>query len=182
MRVYLPTLQVADLLPLPLILVCAGTTLLLASGHVGAVRDVRVGARKCTPGTVGARVCARYSVHSTNRTFVTDKSSSFSFLVDSGASVSVMPISSVRPHQRSAPLPKLALQEANGSIISVYGSCSFALDLGFGRLFCWVFLLADVQQAILGANFLSHFALLVNCTHHCLLDSTRRTVCTLRTA
>ena len=133
---------------------------------------------KRSPGVVGARVCVEYSVLQ-NRTFVIDQSSGASFLVDSGASVSVIPVSLVHPRSRSSPLPELALRAANDSVISVYGSRSVSLDLGFGCLFRWVFLLADVQQAILGADFLSHFALLVDCTRHRLLDSSRRTVCTL---
>ena len=133
---------------------------------------------KCLPGAVGTRVCVRYSVLQ-NRTFVIDQSSGVSFLVDSGASVSVIPVSLVHPRSRSPPLPELALRTANDSVISVYGLHSVSLDLGFGHLFHWVFLLANIQQAILGADFLSRFALLVDCTYHHLLDSSRHTMCTL---
>ena len=125
---------------------------------------------KRSSGAVGAHVCVGYSVLQ-NRTFLIDQSSGVSFLVDSDASVSVIPVSLVHPRSRSPPLPELALRAANDSVISVYGSRSVSLDLGFGRLFRWVFLLADVQQAILGADFLSHF-LACWSTAHAIVYST----------
>ena len=44
-----------------------------------------------------------------------------------------------------------------------------SLSLGLRRTFRWAFILADVRQPILGANFLRNFNLLLDITHHQLL-------------
>ena len=41
---------------------------------------------------------------------------------------------------------------------------------GLRRTFRWVFTIADVKQHILGADFLSHFGLIVNMQHDILSD------------
>ena len=64
------------------------------------------------------------------------------------------------------------LQAANGSSIAVYGTRSLSLNFGFGRIFQWTFHIASVRHPILGADFLSHYGLTVDCKHGRLLDST----------
>ena len=44
------------------------------------------------------------------------------------------------------------------------------LDLGLRRTFPWVFVIADTQSPILGADFLQHFGLLVDLRHSRLSD------------
>lgn len=63
------------------------------------------------------------------------------------------------------------LSAANGSPIATYGTKSLTLDLGLRRKFSWVFILADVKRAILGADFLHAFSLSVNVRTHCLVDN-----------
>ncbi|BHF62508.1 hypothetical protein SprV_0200549000 [Sparganum proliferum] len=51
----------------------------------------------------------------------------------------------------------------NSSPITTFGFRSLSLDIGLRRLFPWIFVVADVPTAILGADFLAAFDLLVDC-------------------
>ena len=51
---------------------------------------------------------------------------------------------------------------ANSAKIATYGTRSLTLNLGLRRSFPWLFTLADVNHAIIGADFLRHFNLLVD--------------------
>ena len=83
------------------------------------------------------------------------------FLVDTGAEVSVIPPSRT---ERRHPA-HLTLQAIN-----TFGTRSLTLDLGLRRTFRWVFVIANVQHPILGAEFLRHFSLLVDMRHQRLSD------------
>ena len=63
------------------------------------------------------------------------------------------------------------LLAVNGSAIATYGERSLTLDLGLRRTFRWVFIIANVQSAILGADFLRHYSLLVDMKHSRLVDA-----------
>ena len=102
--------------------------------------------------------------------FLTDRSSRLSFLVDTGAAVSVLPKSACRnykPYQSNRPL-----QAVNHSSIQTYGEKSVLLDLGLRRAFHLVFIVAAVSFPILGADFLHHFNLSVDLRHRRLIDTT----------
>ena len=101
--------------------------------------------------------------------YITDRSCGLRFLVDTGAEVSVLPPSRT---ERKHPQDNLTLQAVNSSPIATYGTRSLTLDLGLRRTFRWVFILANVEQPILGADFLRHFNLLVDMTHTRLVDAT----------
>ena len=90
------------------------------------------------------------------------------FLVDTGAEVSVIPPSPNDRHHKT----KLTLQAVNGSSIPTYGTQSLTLNIGLRRTFRWIFVIADIQNPILDADFLCHFALLVDVKHNRLLDTT----------
>ena len=64
-----------------------------------------------------------------------------------------------------------ALRAVNQSSIVTYGTRSLTLDLGLRRTFRWVFIVADAQHAILGADFLHHFGLSVDVRQSLLLDT-----------
>nr|VZI26239.1 unnamed protein product [Spirometra erinaceieuropaei] len=91
------------------------------------------------------------------------------FLVDTGAQLSVIPPT---PADRRCPNPGLFLQANNTSPITTFGTCSLSLDIGIRRLFPWVFVVADIPCAILGADFLAAFDLLVDCRQSRLHDKT----------
>ena len=100
--------------------------------------------------------------------FVTDRQSGLRFLVDTGAEVSVLPVSHL---PRPPPPSGRPLQAVNNSTIATFSTQSHTLNLGLRCTFSWVFLIADVQHAILGADFLHHFQLLVDVPNHRLVDS-----------
>nr|VZI24196.1 unnamed protein product [Spirometra erinaceieuropaei] len=121
---------------------------------------------------VNPNVCAANLSDSSNpgHTFyVRDTRSGRRFLVDTGAQLSVIPPT---PVDRRCPNPGLFLQAVNTSLITTFGTCSLSLDIGLRRLFPWVFVVADVPCAILGADFLAAFDLLVDCRQSRLHDKT----------
>ena len=80
---------------------------------------------------------------------VTDYRTRRRFLVDSGAAVSVVPASHI---DRQISTSELRLCAANGASIATYGTRSVNLDLGF-KCFRWPFIIANVKESILGADF-----------------------------
>ncbi len=58
----------------------------------------------------------------------------------------------------------------DGSSIATYGVHSRTLNIGLRRTFRWVFVIANVKQAILGADFLQHFGLVVDIGRRTLSD------------
>ena len=90
------------------------------------------------------------------------------FLVDSGSILSLLPHSLV---QQKSPLQALKLTAANGSSIATYGQHVRTIDLGLRRTFTWAFTVGDVKSAVLGADFLSHFDLVVNLKRRCVVDA-----------
>ncbi|BHF58900.1 hypothetical protein SprV_0100185500 [Sparganum proliferum] len=91
------------------------------------------------------------------------------FLVDTGAQISVIPPT---PADRRCPNHGLYLQAVNSSPIATFGFRSLSLDIGLRRLFPWIFVVADIPCAILGADLLAAFDLLVDCRQSRLHDKT----------
>ncbi len=71
------------------------------------------------------------------------------FLVDTGASFSIF------PHQSSDPGSSPALRSPSGEAIPSWGEKKMTVEFS-GRRLEWTFLLAKVNFAILGADFLKH--------------------------
>ncbi|KAL0819180.1 hypothetical protein ABMA28_008433 [Loxostege sticticalis] len=106
-----------------------------------------------------ADVC---TIRPTHRLCVTDLHSGLRFLVDTGANVSVIPAAK-RPFSDSAS-DSYKLYAANGTEIRTYGTKKL-------RPYSWTFILADVKQPILGADFLSYHKLLVDVNGRKLIDA-----------
>nr|VZI26829.1 unnamed protein product [Spirometra erinaceieuropaei] len=122
--------------------------------------------------TVNPKVCAanlRDGSYPGHTFYVRETRSDIRFLVDTGAQLSVIPTT---PADRRCPNPGLFLQAVNTSPITTFGTCSLSLDIGVRRLFPWVFVVADIPCAILGADFLAAFDLLVDCRQSRLHDKT----------
>ena len=100
--------------------------------------------------------------------YVTDRSTSLRFLIDTGAEVSVIPPSRT---ERQYHQDGLVLQAVNDTAIATFGKRSLTLDLGLRRSFQWVFIIANVKKPILGADFLQHFGLSVDVRGKRLLDT-----------
>lgn len=96
-----------------------------------------------------------------------DKNTHSSFLIDTGADISVIPKSF---NSRASDSADLCLYAANGTKITTYGKKLISLDFGLRRKFTWVFVIANVKQPIIGLDFLKHFNLLVDVKNSCLID------------
>jgi hypothetical protein len=138
----------------------------------------RFGARaqKCTPPcahqqqgklTQQTAPAAHVCTIATGRLFVTDKSSKQRFLIDTGSDFCVFPRKLI-PQRRER--VNYDLCAANGTTIPTYGWLPLSLNLGLRREFVWRFVMADVAQPLIGADFLSHFGILVDCRNNRLLD------------
>ena len=117
-------------------------------------RSGRVAEVSSVPGQDGALIYVRDDVDGTV------------WLVDRGALVSIVPPSTAR---RAKGPTKNELRAANGSKILCYGNIRRKVSLG-GRSFTFDFTVADVQQSILGADFLSAFYLAPNHRDGSILD------------
>lgn len=95
----------------------------------------------------------------TSRLFVHDRKSGLRFLVDSGSEISVLPPAS---NKKSSPQTNFALYAANNTKIPAYGFINKQLDLGLRKPFLWTFIIADVTSPIIGADFLTHFDLVID--------------------
>jgi cleavage and polyadenylation specificity factor subunit 1 len=103
----------------------------------------------------------------TRRLFVYDDLLKTKFLIDTGADVSILP---AREGDR-AKVSDYKLYAANGSVIDTYGQRSLNLKLGFRRCFPWRLVVAEVQHAIIGADFLAHYGLLPDLKRKVLINS-----------
>ena len=133
---------------------------------------VLVGKRQRQP------VAAAYSAgapHISRLLHVKDPLTHHRFLVDTGAEVSVLPATSA--DRRHPPLPDRSLSAVNGSSIATYGTRSLTVSLGLRRRFRWIFVVADVQQAILGADFLHFHRLNVDMRARSLVDGVTQLSC-----
>ncbi|KMQ86374.1 gag-pol polyprotein [Lasius niger] len=102
-----------------------------------------------------------------NRILLADNMTHLKLLIDTGADLSVLP----RKLAPQAPLSEgLVLFAANGTKIKTFGTKRLTLDLNLRRSFTWSFVIADVQQPIIGIDFLKHFNLLVDVKNSCLID------------
>lgn len=100
-----------------------------------------------------------------SRLCVIDRKSRYRFLIDTGANISVIPRS-----KKGSTTNEYKLYAANGSEIKTYGETTLILDVGLRRQYRWTFVVADVKQPILGADFLEKYNLLVDMRHKRLVD------------
>ena len=98
---------------------------------------------------------------------VADKRNKCRYLIDTGAAVSVLPRSCANGTVDADSLPLVA---ANNSTIATYGTSKRIVDVGLKKEYSWTFIVADVKQPILGADFLIHYNLLVDLSGRCLRD------------
>ena len=99
---------------------------------------------------------------------VNDNHSGRTFLIDTGAQVSLLPATAHARRHPSPTAPKLVA--ANGSSIASYGTQQTHVQLG-KRKFTVTFIIADVRRPILGADFLRRHKLLVDLCDQKLIDA-----------
>ena len=117
--------------------------------------------------TLGQREVANIALSHSKLLYVADKGHKCRYLIDTGAAVSVLPKSCANRISDAGSLPLVA---ANNSTIHTYGNCKRVVDVGLKREYPWTFIVADVQQPIIGADFLIHYNLLVDLRSRCLRD------------
>ena len=86
----------------------------------------------------------------------------------SGSEVSV--ISPIPADRRYSPDPRI-LTAVNNTAITTYGQRSLTLNLSLRRSLPWIFVIADVQKPILGADFPGHYELMVDMCRCKLVDT-----------
>lgn len=102
-----------------------------------------------------------------SRLFIFDPTSHRRYLVDSGSDVCVLPY--VANMSFCAPA-SLRLFSASNAPIKTFGTTSVSLDLNLRRAFKWNFVVANVSQPIIGADFLKHYGLVIDLKNSCLVD------------
>lgn len=102
------------------------------------------------------------------RLFIYDKKTGTKFLVDTGADVSVIPAS----RADRAGIQTLQLYAANGSKIKTFGERALTLNVGLRRPIHWSFCVADVPYAILGADAIHKYGLVVDLKRGRVTDPT----------
>ena len=93
----------------------------------------------------------------------------YSFLLDTGSSVSLLPYNNIYSILRPA---TITLSNASGDQIKCYGELDAQVGIpALRRNFTMTFLIAEVSTPILGTDFLSQHSLLVDCKNNCIIDS-----------
>lgn len=102
-----------------------------------------------------------------HRLHIYDLRSNLRFLIDSGSVISLVPRSACTWKLKPS---SLTLHAANNSKICTYGEYPLNVNLGLRRDFRWSFIIADVSAAIIGADFLVHYGLLLDLRTQRLMD------------
>lgn len=100
------------------------------------------------------------------RLFVSDELTRLTFLIDTGADVSVIPNSTFGALHKTND----TLMAANGTSIATYGVKLLQVALGLRRTFAHTFILAAVSHPIIGADFLNRYGLLLDVRNKRLID------------
>lgn len=102
-----------------------------------------------------------------NRLKVRDRISGVSFLIDSGADISLLPVGDKTKRKPA----DFRLYAANDSRVDTYGEKRCVLNLGLRREISWNFCIADVPYPIIGADILAHYGLVVDLRRRRLVDT-----------
>ena len=102
-----------------------------------------------------------------SRLIIPDYRNKLHFLIDTGADISVLPLSSAKGNVTPA---NFKVYAADGTPIPTFGSRTLTLNLGLRRPYTWTFTVARVQQPIIGADFLRHHGLLVDLKQRRIID------------
>lgn len=98
---------------------------------------------------------------------IKDPLTSRNFLIDTGAEVSIL---SATATEQTLP-PLLQLHAVNGTTIPVFKRQTLTVSLNLRRCFEWTFYVAAVPQAIIGADFLTNFNIIVDLKNRKLIDT-----------
>lgn len=128
--------------------------------------------KKLNTPIVSSQAADEIGAPNTSRLFITDKISNITFLIDTGADVSIIPATTNSKSRATVSSEhEYSLYAANGTKINTFGQKNLTLNLGLRRPFKWPFIVANVTRAIIGADFLEYFGLLVDLKQRKLIDS-----------
>ena len=97
------------------------------------------------------------------------------FLIDTGADLSILPKTQFNPDDTNH---KKLLKSANNTTITYHGQTKVTFTIeGFKGSFKWNFSVADVSKPILGADFLAHFNISVNCQNCTIFNPVSKESC-----
>lgn len=106
------------------------------------------------------------AITGSHRLIIADPTTGIRFLIDTGSDVSILP----RHHFKEKKPTDFRLFAANNSPINTYGTRNITVSLGLRRSFPWQFLIAETKSAIIGADFLHKFNLIVDLRRGKLID------------
>lgn len=112
--------------------------------------------------------CTQGQVDNNHRLLIKDSHTKLIFLIDTGANISVIPKRCVKNHIVEP--CDFKLYAANDSEIKTYGISNLEITFGLRRTFKWPFIVCDVKQPIIGADFLRNFRLSVDLYNNRLID------------
>ena len=96
------------------------------------------------------------------------------FLIDSGSTVSIIPLSYV---DNDEPATSRNLFALNQTEVKTYGKRNLTIDIGLSQKeMKWNFIIADTATAIIGADFLSYYKLAIDVGAKRLLETEKRNV------
>jgi hypothetical protein len=96
------------------------------------------------------RKTAKLNGTTNRRIFVMDQDTKIRFLVDTGTDVCVFPRTRTNKGARES---DYMLYAANGTKIATYGDKLITLNLRLRRSFPWRFIIANVENPIIGMDF-----------------------------
>ncbi|KRX25621.1 Retroviral-like aspartic protease 1, partial [Trichinella nelsoni] len=97
--------------------------------------------------------------------YIMDKISKRRFLIDTGASVSLLPPTGSQKQPEQPASNKPILQAINGTPVSHLGKKTITVQLADLPALTWTFFVAEVGVAIIGADILHHHAITVDIKH-----------------
>ena len=142
-------------------------TLRVFSKLIGQSKAATLASGEITEARHGSAEASFPSLSPSKLLYVADKHNKCNYLIDMGAAVSVLPKSYANRTSDAACLPLVA---ANNTTMNSYGNCRHVVDVGLKRDYAWPFIVADVKQPIIVADFLIHYSLLVDLKSRCLRD------------
>ena len=101
------------------------------------------------------------------RLFITDQVTKQQFLIDTGSDLCCYPHRWLSDRRKRTDYDLCA---ANGSSIQTFGTITLTLNFRLRRNFTWTFVVADVNNAIIGSDFLAYYHLLPDCRTKRLID------------
>ena len=103
-----------------------------------------------------------------------DSLSDIEFLIDSGSTVSIIPLSYV---DNEEPATSRNLFALNLTKVKTYGKRNFTIDIGLSQKEKeWNFIIADTATAIIGADFLSYYKLAIDVGAKRLIETEKSNV------